>query len=161
MPAAATIDHNTLARLVEANAVSATHVVAKPGGCGVIVRYCAIESTLSVTPSKQTRVFKRLETLVGYLKGVGIGRFVVDSDNFDAAAETLYSQPNTPATLKQAHAALTHHQWFRDQVEQAINEADDPTTQWVSNDTAMAEGAWRRAAWRAQGAFATDPRAAD
>ena len=99
--------------------------------------------------------------MVGYLEGVGISRFAVDADNFDAAAETLYSRPDTSATLKQAHAALTHDRWFRDQVEQAINEADDRTTQWVSNDTAMAEGAWRRAAWQAQGASATDPRAAD
>lgn len=161
MPSAATIDHNTLARLVLANAVSATHVVAKPGGWGVIVRYGAIESTLAATRSKQTRVFKRLETLVGYLKGVGISRFDVDADNFDAAAEPPYSRPDTSATLKQAHAALAHDRWFRDQVTQAINEADDPAAQWVSNDTAMAEGAERRAAWRTQGASTKAPRAAD
>ena len=161
MPATATIDHHTLARLVEAKAVRATHVVAKPGGWGVIVQYGAIESALAATRSKETRVFRRMETLIGYLKGVGISRFDVDADNFDAAAAKTYSRPDTSATLKQAHAALAHDRWFRDQVEQAIKEADDPATQWVSNETAMAEAAQRRAAWRAKGASVKAPRGAD
>lgn len=156
MPSAAdTIDHNTFTRLVEANAVRGTHIVARPGGWGVIVRYGAAESSLAATRSKETRVFKRLETLVGYLKEVGISRFDVDATDFDAAAAKTYSRPDTSATLKQAHAALAHDRWFRDQVGQALKEAEDPSTQWVSNEAAMAEGAKRRAAWRARGASAT------
>ena len=38
MTAASIIDHNTLARLVEADAVRGTHIVGKPGGWGVIVK---------------------------------------------------------------------------------------------------------------------------
>jgi hypothetical protein len=136
MPAAAvTIDHNTLTRLVEANAVRNTHIVARPGGWGVIVRYGAIESSLAATRSKETRVFKRLETA-----------------GFDATAAKTYSRPDTSATLKQAHAALAHDRWFRDQVGAALQEADDPSTQWVSNEAAMSEGAKRRESWRARGA---------
>lgn len=152
MPSAATIDHNTLARLVEAKAVHGTHIVARPGGWGVIVRYGAAESSLAATRSKETRVFKRLETLVGYLKEVGISRFDVDAADFDATADKAYSRPDASATLKQAHAALAHDRWFRDQVGQALKEADDPSTPWVSNEAAMAEGAKRRAAWRARSA---------
>jgi len=154
MPSAATIDHNTLARLVEAKAVHGTHIVARPGGWGVIVRYGSAESSLAATRSKETRVFKRLETLVGYLKDVGISRFDVDAADFDPAAARTYSRPDTSATLKQAHAALAHDRWFRDQVGQALKEADDPSTQWVSNEAAMAEGAKRRATWRARSASA-------
>lgn len=161
MPAAATIDHHTLARLVEHHAVYATHVVAKPGGWAVIVQYGDLESALAATRSKQIRVFKRLETLIGYLKGVGISRFDVDADHFDAAATKTPSRPDTSATLKQAHAALAHDRWFRNQVEQALKEADDPAAQWVSNETAMTEAATRRAAWRARGASAKAPRGAD
>lgn len=161
MPSAATIDHNTLAGLAQANAIRATHVVAKPGGWGVIVQHGAIVSALAATRSKQIRVFKRLETLVGYLKDVGISRFDVDAGSFDAAALKTHSRPDTSATLKQAHAALAHDRWFRDQVEQAIKDADDPAAQWVSNETAVAEGAKRRAAWRARGASAKAPRGAD
>lgn len=86
--ATANIDHNTLARLVQTNAVRATHIVGKPGGWGVIVK----------------------------------------------------------------HAALVHDRWFREQVAQAIQQADAPATAWVSNDTVMAESAKRRAAWRSRAA---------
>lgn len=155
---AATIDHNTLARLVEADAVRGTHIVGKPGGWGVIVKYGATESPLAATRSKEVRVFKRLETLVGYLKEIGINRFDVDAADFDSATVKTYSRPDTSATLKQAHAALVHDRWFREQVAQAIKEAEDPSTQWVSNEVAMAESAKRRAAWRARGAAVKAPR---
>lgn len=46
----------------------------------------------------------------------------------------------------------THDRWFRDQVGAALQEADDPSTQWVSNEAVMAESAKRREAWRARGA---------
>ena len=154
---ASTIDHNTLARLVEADAVRGTHIVGKPGGWGVIVKYGAMESPLAATRSKEARVFKRLETLVGYLKDIGIDRFDVDAADFDSANVKTYSRPDTSATLKQAHAALVHDRWFREQVAQAVKEADDPATQWVSNETAMSESAKRRAAWRARGASVKAP----
>lgn len=147
----ATIDHNTLSRLVEANAVRAAHIVGQPGGWGVIVKYGMTERALAATRSKGVRVFKRFETLVGYLKEIGISRFDVDAANFDAASIKTYSRPDTSATLKQAHAALVHDRWFRENVAQAVKQADDPATQWVSNETVMAESAKRRAVWRANG----------
>ena len=78
----------------------------------------------------------------------------VDAADFDSAVARTYSRPDTSETLKQAHAALAHDRWLRDQVGQALKEADDPSTQWVSNEAAMAEGAKRRAAWRARSASA-------
>lgn len=150
----ATIDHLTLARLVEAGAVSATQIVCNPGGWGVVVRYGATESSLAASRSKEVRLFKRLETLVAYLKQLGISRFEVDAAGFDSAAVKSYSRPDTSATLKQAHAALAHDRWFRDQVGKALEEADEPSTQWVSNETVMAESVKRRAAWQASGAAA-------
>lgn len=161
MTAAATIDHNTLARLVEADAVRGTHIVGKPGGWGVIVKYGATERPLAATRSKEIRVFKRLETLVGYLKEVGINRFDVDAADFDSATVKTYSRPDASATLKQAHAALVHDRWFREQVAQAVEEANDPATQWVSNEAAMAQSAKRRAAWRARSASVKSPGGGD
>ena len=157
MTTASTIDHNTLARLVEADAVRGTHIVGKPGGWGVIVKYGATESPLAATRSKEIRVFKRLETLVAYLKAIGINRFDVDATDFDSATVKTYSRPDTSATLKQAHAALVHDRWFRAQVAQSVKEAGDPATQWVSNETAMVESAKRRAAWRAGAASVKAP----
>lgn len=154
---APTIDHQTLARLVEAGAVRDTQIIGKLGGWSVSVRYGTTLSSLAATRSKEVRVFKRLETLVGYLKEVGISRFEVDAADFDAATVKTYSRPDSSAILKQAHAALVHDRWFREQVAQSVKEADDATTQWVSNETTMAQSAERRAAWRAQSASAKAP----
>jgi hypothetical protein len=155
---AETIDHNTLARLVEAHAVRGAHVIGRPGGWGVIVRYGSTERPLAATRSREVRLFKKLETLVGYLKGVGISRFDVDAENFDPHTVTTYSRPDASESLKRAHAAAAHDKWFREQVAQGIKEADDPATQWVSNETVKAESAKRRAAWSKRAAAPSKPR---
>ena len=149
---AETIDHNTLARLVEAHAMRSAHVVGQPGGWGVVVKYGMTERPLAATRSREVRVFKKLETLVGYLKDIGISRFDVDAANFDPKSVTTYSRPDASAALKRAHAAAAHDKWFREQVAQAIKAADDPATQWVSNEIVKAESAKRRAAWRKRAA---------
>lgn len=43
-----------------------------------------------------------------------------------------------------------HEQWFRGQVEQGLIEADDPQTQWLTNEEAKAQSAARRAEWEAR-----------
>ena len=151
-----TIDHNTLARLVEAHAVRGACVVGQPGGWGIVVQYGTTEQLLAATRSRGVRVFKKLDTLVGYLKAMGIHRFEVDAVDFDPQSVATYTRPDASAALKRAHAAAAHDQWFREQVAQAIEEADDPATQWVSNEAAMAESAQRRAAWRLRAAAPSD-----
>jgi hypothetical protein len=143
-----TIDHNTLVRLVEAQAVRGAHVVGQPGGWGVIVKCGRRERPLAATRSREVRVFKKLETLVRYLKDIGISRFDVDSANFDPQSVTTYSRPDASEALKRAHAAAAHDKWFSEQVALGIKGADDPAAQWVSNESVKAESAQRRAAWR-------------
>ena len=150
-----TIDHHTLARLVEARGVRGARAVGRPGGWGVVVKSAKAERPLAATRSGEVRVFKKLETLVGYLVGVGIDRFDVDATNFDADNIATYSRPDASAALKRAHAAAAHDRWFREQVAKAVEEAKDPATQWVSNEAAQVQGAKRRAAWRKRAATAT------
>ena len=151
-----TIDHNTLARLVEAHAVRGACVVGQPGGWGVIVQYGTVERPLAATRSRGVRVFKKLDTLVGYLKAMGIHRFEVDAVDFDPLSVATYTRPDASAALKRAHAAAAHDHWFREQVALAIEEAEDPATQWVSNEAAKAESAQRREAWRQRAAVPSD-----
>jgi hypothetical protein len=108
----------------------------------------AIKRPLAATRSREVRVFKKLDTLVGYLKEMGIHRFEVNAVDFDPQFVATYTRPDASAALKRAHAAAAHDQWFREQVAQAIEEAEYPSTQWVSNEAAKAENAQRRAAWR-------------
>jgi hypothetical protein len=140
-----TIDHTTLSRLVEAGAVRGAHVVGQPGGWSVLVRYGMAERALAAQRSGHVRVFRRMETLVSYLKEIGIQRFDVDAAGYEAEGEKTRSRPDRAEALRRAHEAAAHDRWFREQVEIALKEADDPNTAWVSNEDAKKAWAKKRA----------------
>lgn len=119
-----TIDHTTLLRLAEAGAVRSAHIVGQAGGWGILVKYGMTERALAAQRSHQVRIFRKFETLVGYLKGVGIARFDVDAANYDAdSLKTTRSRPDQAAAMKSAHEAAAHTRWLKEQVQEAI---DDP-----------------------------------
>ncbi|WP_327206650.1 hypothetical protein [Rhizobium beringeri] len=117
---AETIDHSTLSRLVEAGAVEAAHVVGKTGGWSVVIRYGEAERPLAAQRRRQVRVFKRIDTLVSYLRDVGISQFDVDAADYVPATA---SRPDRAAALRRTHEAAEYDKWFREQVEEAIREA--------------------------------------
>ena len=119
---AETIDHNTLSCLVEAGAVRAAHVVGQLGGWGVVVKYGMTERPLAASRSREVRLFKKLETVVSYLKEIGISRFDVDAANYDAAQLKTYSRPDRAEAMRQAHEAAAHDKWFRAQVQQGLDD---------------------------------------
>lgn len=147
---AETIDHTTLSRLVEAGAVRAAHVIGQVGGWGVVIRYGMTERPLAASRSRQVRIFKKLETLVGYLKGVGISRFDVDAANYDPATLKTYSRPDRAEALKRVHEAAEHDKWFREQVRQGLAEADDPSTAWVPHEVVKEDMRRQRTALKAR-----------
>ncbi|MBY5367290.1 hypothetical protein HFO91_10370 [Rhizobium leguminosarum] len=126
---AETIDHSTLSRLVEAGAVEAAHVVGKTGGWSVVIRYGKAERPLAAQRSRQVRVFKRMDSLVSYLKDVGISQFDVDAADYVPGTA---SRPDRAAALRRTHEAAEYDKWFRKQIEEAIGEADDPNAVWIS-----------------------------
>lgn len=145
-----TIDHNTLARLVEAGAVRGANIIGQKGGWGVVIQYGMTERALAVRRGA-VRIFRRFDTLVGYLKELGIAKYQVDATQYEPEALKVERKRDDSAErLKQAHEAAAHDQWFREQVEQAITEANDPNTVWVSNDEAAASWSAKRAALTAQ-----------
>lgn len=119
---AETIDHNTLSRLVEAGAVDAVHVIGQLGGWGVVIKYGRTERPLAASRSREVRLFKKLETVVSYLKEIGISRFDVDAANYDAAQLKTYSRPDRAEAMRQAHQAAAHDKWFRAQVQQGLDD---------------------------------------
>ncbi|EJC85188.1 hypothetical protein Rleg4DRAFT_7828 [Rhizobium leguminosarum bv. trifolii WSM2297] len=139
---AETIDHSTLSRLVEAGAVDAAHVVGKTGGWSVVIRYGKAERPLAAQRSRQVRVFKRIDTLVSYLKDVGISQFDVDAADYVSATT---SRPDRAEALRRTHEAAEYDKWFREQVEEAIREADDPNTVWIPHEVVKEEMARERA----------------
>jgi hypothetical protein len=141
---AETIDHGTLSRLAEAGAVRGAHIVGQSGGWTVRVKYGTTERPLAAQRSRQVRLFRRFETLVSYLKGVGIARFDVDAAGYDPETPTAIRRPDRTEALKRAHEALAYDAWFREQVQASI---DDPRPS-VPDDEARARFAARKAALR-------------
>jgi hypothetical protein len=140
-----TIDHSTLARLVEAGAVRGAHVVGQTGGWALMIRYGMAERALAAQRSRQVRLFKRMETLVAYLREVGISRFDVDAASFADEVAPSRRRPDRAEALRKTHEAAEHDRWFREQVEQGIREADDPNTEWVPHEIVKADMARQRA----------------
>lgn len=117
-----TIDHATLTKLAEGGAVRSVRVVGQPGGWGILVKYGTTERALAAQRSQQVRLFRKFETLVGYLKGVGVARYEVDAVNWDAASPTARTRPDTSAAMKKAHEAAAYDKWLKAEVQEAIDD---------------------------------------
>ena len=116
------IDHSTFTKLAEAGAVRSAHIVGQPGGWGLRVEYGKTERALAAQRSQQARVFRKFETLVNYLKGVGIVRFDVDAVNWDAESDTGRARPDASVTMKKAHQAAAYDKWLMAEVQVAIDD---------------------------------------
>ena len=112
------IDHSGLVRLVEAGAVRSASVIGQRAGWGVIVRYGRGATARPLVAKRgQVRLFRKLETVVSYLKEMGIAKFEVDARNFDGEKlRTTRSRPDSKRIMKRAHAAVLYDEWFREQV---------------------------------------------
>ncbi|MBI1889500.1 MAG: hypothetical protein HYS18_02510 [Burkholderiales bacterium] len=130
-----TIDHTTLRNLVEAGAVRGAHIVGQSGGWEVLIKYGMIERPLATQRSDKPRLFKKFETLVSYLKEIGVARFDVDAANYAPQESAPQRRPDRSAALKEAHEAAAYNRWFREQVQASI---DDPRPN-VSHDEVMAK----------------------
>ncbi|BBP02565.1 hypothetical protein [Sulfuriferula nivalis] len=142
-----TIDQNTLMHLVEAGAVHGASIIGQPGGWGVVIQYGMTERALAAKRGS-VRNFARFETLVGYLKKMGIAKYQVDATEYDPTTikEERFRE-NAAERMRHAHEAAAHDKWFRTQIEQALQEADDPATVWLSNEEVKMQSAKRRAEW--------------
>lgn len=147
-----TIDHGTLCRLVDAGAQVGVEVIGAAGGWGVVLHYGRARQTLAVTRG-EPRTFRRFETLATYLKGLGITEYRVNAAAFtpDAAGKPTDKRRELASErMKRAHEAAAHDKWFREQVAQAIKEADDPATEWLPHEVVKADMTMQRASLRAR-----------
>ncbi len=117
-----TIDHHTLAHLAAAGAVQAAHVQGQAGGWAVVVRYGMMERPLAAQRSRQVRLFKRLETVVDYLKKIGVNCFDVNAVDHDPASPKTVRRPDRALALKAAHQAAAYNVWLRREVQEAIDD---------------------------------------
>jgi len=150
-----TIDHVTLTRLVEADAVSDASIIGQPGGWGIVIKYGITERALAAKRGS-IRIFRKFETLVGYLKKIGLVKYQVDATGFDPTAlKSARRSEVASARMKATHEAAAYDKWFCEQVAQAQIEADDPNTQWIPHEVVKAEMADQRKVLQARIAAGT------
>lgn len=117
-----TIDHATLEHLVQAGAVRAASVVAQSGGWGVVVSYGTAVRALAAKRGA-VRIFRKFETLAGYLKDIGIAQFQVDVRQYDPETKPTIKRTDAAARMRSAHEAASYKSWLDKEVQEAI---DDP-----------------------------------
>lgn len=134
-----TIDQKTLSQLVEAGAVSAAHVVGRGNGWTVAAK-CGVAELFLSAKRGDIRVFRKFETLVGFLREIGINQFDVDATAFDREA-AAWARPDRSAALKEAHAARAYDNWFREQVQESLDDPRPNVSQAKANDEMRAKKA--------------------
>lgn len=140
-----TIDHGTFAHLIEAGIVRSADIVGQSGGWQVVVRYGVAERVLAARRGA-VRVFKRFETLVTYLKDLGIAEFRVDASCYDPKAARK-PRPDSAARLKHAHEAAAYDAWLNAKVAAAAAGIEDGSNPIIDTAAWEAERAeWQREA---------------
>ena len=99
-----TINHNALKHLIEANSVKSATAVAE--GDTWILQIVAgdTKKTVMAKNSGKARIWRKLETLTKYLKGLGLDYFIIDASHFDPSLKSL-QRPDSSAILKRTHKA--------------------------------------------------------
>ena len=128
----------------DAGAVRGAHIIGQGGGWAVLVKYGMKEQPLVAQRSGDVRLFSKFETLVAYLRGIGIARFDVDAANYDPTSKPRKARPDRSEALKHAHEAAAYDKWFRGQIQASI---DDPAPS-IADAEVKARFAAKRAALR-------------
>jgi hypothetical protein len=114
-----TIDQAALALMAEAGAIRGAEVIGQPGGWGVVVTYGRSKKALAARRGA-IRVFRRFETLVGYLKDLGIAEYRVNAAEYaPAPVGKRAARPDSAERLRRAHKAAAYADWLEAKVTQS------------------------------------------
>lgn len=117
-----TIDHASLALLAQAGAVRAAAVIGHGGGWGVIVKCGNTERALAARRGA-VRTFRKFETLVCYLKQIGISQYHVNAADFDPQAiKASRARPDASERMRSAFEAKAHTDWVREKVAETLSD---------------------------------------
>lgn len=135
-----TIDTATARRMAQAGTIRGVSIIGQAGGWSVMLKTGTLEKPLGGTKTDRPRTWRSLDTLTAYLrKDLSIMQIDgIDATHHSEAGSDRQGRPDAAARMKRAHEAAAYDKWFRAEVEAGIKEADDPNTQWVSNEDAEA-----------------------
>jgi hypothetical protein len=101
------------------------------------------------------RSWANLNSVVRYLSDLGIHEFVTDARNYDPSQKTL-KRPDKAEALRRAHEAAEHDKWFREQVQQALDDPRPPIShedmkrrmeRWLMKQYGPRPQGWCRSGW--------------
>ena len=142
-----TIDTAMAKRMVEAAAIRGASIIGQPGGWAVMLKLGTQEKPLGVQRSDKPRIWRSLDSCMEYLKKeLHIARVdLLDATDHSDVPLVGKSRPDAAKRMRGAFEAADRDKWFRSEVTQALKEADDPSTPWVSNEEANNSWAAKRA----------------
>lgn len=135
-----------------AKSIRGAAIIGEPGGWSVLLKLGKVEKTLGTQRTNKPRQWISLDRCVKYLKQeLGVARFnLLDATRHRAAPAGQGARSDAADRLRRAHAAAEYDQWFREQVQEAL---DDPAPA-VANDSVKRRFAAKRAALRKRSAAA-------
>jgi hypothetical protein len=136
-----TLSLDQLRAAARAGGIASVTLKAEGGAFVVAVATRGADDGLLVTTrTKQPRRFTDLRKALLLLRAMGITSVQVDATHWnpgEAMAGT--PRPDRSVAMKRAHEAAARDRWFRSQVEEALREADDPSTLSIPHEQVMAE----------------------
>jgi len=148
------LQHATLQQLAAAKALGGARAVPMEGGWALQVRYGEAKGLLEAQRSRRPRLFRRLETLVDYLRDIGVASFEVEVGASPPEAAPSRRRPDRAAALRRLHQlaeesperASPRPAPIDSEISAALAEADDPATEWFPHKEFKREWAGLRAA---------------
>jgi hypothetical protein len=139
------LNHATLAQLARAGTLTEVRAIGERGGWLLTVSFGAqTRLKLCAQRSGEPRLFARFESLVTYLKGLGIKSFTVETAGFEAKAAASRRRPDRAEALRRVHRAAAQERPLPSALQTALLEADAPTAQWLSHKDLKREWAAAR-----------------
>lgn len=135
-----------------AKAIRGAAIIGAPGGWSVLLMLGKTEKTLGTQRTNKPRQWISLDRCVKYLKQeLGVARFdLLDATRHRPVPVGQGVRNDAADRLRRAHAAVEYDQWFREQVQEALDDA----TPAVANGSVKRKFAAKRAALRKRSVIA-------
>ncbi|WP_213949898.1 hypothetical protein [Luteibacter sp. dw_328] len=123
--------------LISMGAVKTATILGQKGGFAVLAS-TGLQERILANKVGQVKMFATTDTAVKELARLGLSSFLVDISHYEKG---LLRAPRTDVTerAKRAAAALEHEQWFRAQVDEAIQQEESGVATLHAHDDVWAE----------------------
>ena len=129
-----TLTLEQLRTATDAGGVDGITVKAQGGSFFVHIATRNGQAVLAKARSTEVRAFSNPFQAMTLLRTIGIVNGTYDMSGFDPDRKPTRTRPDRSQAMRRVQEAVAHDTWFREQVRQAVAEADDPRAAWVSHD---------------------------